>query len=126
MKNIEKNGLRVTGYGLREHLCAEFQQAVIDVLVAKTLKAAAIYKPMTIMLAGGVSANLELRRQLGNNLQKYYPDAIYKIPNIKYSLDNAAMIAAAGYFRWKNMGGSQKKKTLANWKKLKTDANLKL
>jgi N6-L-threonylcarbamoyladenine synthase len=107
-------------------LCAEFQQAVVDVLIHKTLKAAAIYKPKTVMLAGGVSANTELRNQLRNNLCKYYPNIIYKIPDTKYSIDNAAMIAAAGYFRWKNINESQRKKTLNNWKELKTDANLRM
>lgn len=107
-------------------LCAEFQQAIIDVLIAKTLKAAAIYKPKTIMIAGGVSANIELRQQLGTAIQDKFPDALCLIPPTCYSVDNAAMIAAAGYFRWKNMSESQREKTLANWKKLKTDANLSL
>ncbi len=107
-------------------ICREFQQAVIDVLIAKTLKAAAIYKPKTIMLAGGVSANFELRKQLGEAIKKNNLPINYKLPTTNYSIDNAAMIAAAGYFRWKTMGEPQRKKTLANWKKLKTDANLKL
>jgi N6-L-threonylcarbamoyladenine synthase len=104
-------------------VCYEFQQAVIDVLISKTIKAAKIYKPKTIMLAGGVSANLELRKQLGlvvNNL----PHTKYQIPDTKYSLDNAAMIAAAAFFRYKL--GKNKKVLKTNWKKLETDANLKL
>ncbi|MFA4818030.1 MAG: tRNA (adenosine(37)-N6)-threonylcarbamoyltransferase complex transferase subunit TsaD [Parcubacteria group bacterium] len=123
---VKKHSNILKNVRMSSQLCAEFQQAVIDVLIHKTLKAAEIYKPKAIMLAGGVSANIELRNQLRNNLRKYYPDIIYKIPDTKYSIDNAAMIAAAGYFRWKNMSDSQKKKTLTNWQKLQTDANLKL
>jgi N6-L-threonylcarbamoyladenine synthase len=109
-----------------QQLCAEFQQAVVDVLIAKTLKAAKIYKPKTIMLAGGVSANQELRKQLGDKIKNEFKNILYVMPDISYSIDNAAMIAAAGYFRWKNMNADQKGKFLENWRKLNTDANLKL
>ncbi len=110
----------------KQLLSKEFQQAVADVLISKTLKAAKIYQPKAIMLAGGVSANVELRNQLRNNLRRYYPNAIYKIPDTKYSIDNAAMIAAAGHYRWKFMSAAQRKKSLNNWKILQPDANLKL
>jgi len=123
---VKKHSNILKNVRMSSALCAEFQQAVVDVLIHKTLKAAAIYKPKTVMLAGGVSANTELRNQLRNNLCKYYPNIIYKIPDTKYSIDNAAMIAAAGYFRWKNINESQRKKTLNNWKELKTDANLRM
>ena len=112
--------LRIANY------CREFQQAVIDVLVHKTLKAAKTYKPKTVMLAGGVSANTELRNQLRNYLRKSFPKIKYLIPDTKYSIDNAAMIAAAGYFRFQNMNAAQKKKALSAWKTLQPDANLKL
>jgi len=110
----------------KKFMCAEFQQAVIDVLISKTLKAAKIYKPKTIMLAGGVSANLELRKQLGAKLKKEFPFTSYQLPITDYSIDNAAMIAAAGYWRWKSMNPAQRKNSLQNWKKLQPDANLKL
>ncbi len=124
--------------------CHEFQQAVIDVLIAKTLKAAKIYKPKTVMLAGGVSANTELRQQLGIAIKKElknifsvnysqngsasggFNGARYIIPDIKYSIDNAAMIAAAAVIRFQNMTNAQKKKAFHNWKTLQPDANLKL
>jgi len=107
-------------------LCVEFQQAVIDVLIHKTLSAAEKYHPRTIMLAGGVSANAELRKQLGASLSQCFPNVKYQIPEIKYSLDNAAMIASAGFFRWQKMNPLEQKDALKNWSKLKTDANLKL
>ncbi len=117
--------LQPTTYNKRL-LAKEFQQAIADVLISKTLKAAKIYHPKTIMLAGGVSANIELRNQLRNNLRRHYPDTTYKIPDTRYSTDNAAMIAAAGYWRWKNMTAIQRKKSFSNWKILQPDANLKL
>ena len=102
----------------------EFQQAVIDVLVQKTITAAKKYKVKTVMLAGGVSANTELRNQLGEKVKEELPFAKYQIPDIKYSLDNASMIASAAYFRWQKL--KDKKKLSSNWKNLKADAGLKL
>ncbi|MFA6383137.1 MAG: tRNA (adenosine(37)-N6)-threonylcarbamoyltransferase complex transferase subunit TsaD [Parcubacteria group bacterium] len=107
-------------------LCSEFQQAVIDVLIHKTLAAAEKYNPKMIMLAGGVSANEELRDQLSASLKKHFPNTKYRIPETRYSLDNAAMIASAGFFRWQKMNKTERESTSSNWKILETDANLKL
>ena len=102
----------------------EFQQAVLDVLIGKTIHAAKKYHPKTIMLAGGVSANKELRKQLGLALEKNLPSVSYKLPAISYSMDNAVMTAVAAYFRWKKT--KNKNKLRNNWKNLKTDAGLTL
>ena len=51
------------------HMCAEIQQAIIDVLLKKTLQAAKDYKAKTIILGGGVSANSELRSQLKSKVK---------------------------------------------------------
>ena len=107
-------------------VCHEFQQATIDVLISKTLKAAEKFKPKTIMLAGGVSANKELREQMGKAITKFIPDTLYIIPDTSLTGDNAAMIASAAAFRWQKMSEAQKKKTLSGWKTLQPDANLKL
>ncbi len=98
---------------------AEFQQAVIDVLVKKTIRAAETENCKNIMLSGGVAANIELRRQLKAAVETKLNGAKPIIPDLKYCTDNAAMIAAAGYFR-------AKKKDFMAWQKLKTDANLEL
>jgi N6-L-threonylcarbamoyladenine synthase len=105
-------------------MCHEFQQAVIDVLVQKTIIAAKKFQPKTIMLAGGVSANNELRKQLGDKIKKELKNISYIIPDIPYSVDNAAMIAIAGYFR--HQAEKKKEKLLTNWKTVEADANLKL
>ncbi|MFA6159737.1 MAG: tRNA (adenosine(37)-N6)-threonylcarbamoyltransferase complex transferase subunit TsaD [Parcubacteria group bacterium] len=107
-----------------ENYCYEFQQAVCDVLISKTIRAAKKYNPKTIMLAGGVSANIELRKQLGEAIKKDLPDTAYRIPETKYSIDNATMIAMAAAFRYKLKKNTRILKN--NWKNLETNANLKL
>ncbi len=101
--------------------CASFQQAVIDVLIAKTLKATKQYKVRSVMLAGGVAANLELRRQLGEAVKKEFKKTSYHIPNLKYTTDNATMIAVAGYYMKK-----YKKNLNTDYNKIKVDCNLEL
>lgn len=123
---VEKNKDLLEKKEFVQELCQEFQQAVIDVLVAKTIKAAKEYNPRTVMLAGGVSANKELRKQLGNAIGKNLKNTSYIIPDFSYSVDNAAMIAAAGYYRWKSMDKTRRKQLFQTWKLLQADANLKL
>jgi N6-L-threonylcarbamoyladenine synthase len=76
-------------------LAASFQAAVVDVLLTKTLQAAQAFKAQQILVAGGVSANKGLREAFQS--QKYFP---VHIPALYLCTDNAAMIAAAGYFRF--------------------------
>lgn len=76
-------------------LCASFQNAVIRALVRSVRKAAEIYQPKTIILAGGVACNSELRAAT-NELANALKIPAY-IPSPIFTTDNAAMIAAAGY-----------------------------
>ncbi len=85
-------------------IAAGFQKAVVDVLVAKTLRAAQEYHAKTIILCGGVAANTLLRTQLKNALAIHSRElriTNYQllIPSQEYCTDNAAMIAAAGALR---------------------------
>lgn len=107
-------------------VCHEFQQASIDVLTAKTIKAARQFHPQTILLAGGVSANAELRKQLGLAIQEFIPNTLYKMPDTALTGDNAAMIGAAAHFRWQKMTAEEKEMAKKNWKTLQANANLKL
>lgn len=75
-------------------LSASFQASVVDVLLSKTLAAARAHKVRQIIVAGGVSANRALREAF--QAQDEFP---VHIPPLSLCTDNAAMIAAAGYFR---------------------------
>ena len=99
--------------------CASFEQAIVDVLVAKTIKATIEYKPKTIILAGGVSANKKLRLTLEENIKKLLPTPHLLLPSLKYCMDNGAMIAAAGYYH-------ALKKDFTAWKKIQADPNWEL
>ncbi|MFT7822854.1 tRNA (adenosine(37)-N6)-threonylcarbamoyltransferase complex transferase subunit TsaD [Bacillus siamensis] len=78
-----------------EDLAASFQQSVIDVLTAKTSKAAKEYGVKQVLLAGGVAANKGLRAALQQEFS-HPGDPELVIPPLSLCTDNAAMIAAAG------------------------------
>jgi len=74
-------------------LCASFQAAVIEVLVAKAISAAIHCKVETIALSGGVACNLSLRKTLKDECEKNGIGLLAVTP--QHSTDNAAMIARA-------------------------------
>jgi N6-L-threonylcarbamoyladenine synthase len=76
-------------------LAASFQTAVVDALLSKTVRAAHHFKAKQILIAGGVSANKALREAF--LAQKEFP---VNIPQFFLCTDNAAMVAAAGYYRY--------------------------
>ena len=83
-------------------LCASFQQAVVDVLVAKTLRAARQEGQSRIALAGGVANNRALRDALAAAADEHGYETF--IPNMELCVDNGAMIAGAGYFLMRERG----------------------
>lgn len=79
-------------------LCASLQYTIIQVLMKQLVKAAKEYKISEIAAAGGVSANSGLREAIATEGRKRGWN-VY-LPELKFTTDNAAMIAVAGYFRY--------------------------
>ena len=79
-------------------ICASFQEAVVDVLVEKTIIAAGKCETATVVLGGGVASNRRLRDRMqqrcdAENIKLYVPPPVF-------CTDNAAMIALAGYYSY--------------------------
>jgi N6-L-threonylcarbamoyladenine synthase len=100
-----------------KEICKETQQAIIDVLVSKTLRAAIEFKAKTVFLGGGVTANKELRRQLKAEIIKKIPNTEYFIPDTKYCTDNAVMVGLVAYFNHSKTKG---------WKEIEANANQRI
>lgn len=99
--------------------CASFEQAIIDVLVFKTLRAATEYQPKCVVLAGGVSANKKLRSTLEQSIKSNFPETSFLMALPQYCMDNGAMIAAAGYHFAKNA-------QFTSWKNISVNPNWKV
>jgi len=115
---VTENGKKLT-ISQKRKICTEIQQAIIDVLIHKTLKAAKEYKAKSIILGGGVAANQELRKQFKQKIKKEIPNSLFLIPDSKFCTDNAAMVAITGYFNYI-------KKLKVAPENIKADANLRL
>jgi len=75
-------------------IAASFQAAVVDVLVEKTKRATQEFQVREVLLAGGVASNKRLRQRIKTEI-----DLPVRFPPPMYCTDNAAMVAAAGYFK---------------------------
>ncbi len=106
-------------------VCHEFQEAVVDVLVAKTERALQEFLPKTLVIAGGVSANRRLRERIETKV-KHYPDCTFRMPEFKYSLDNAVMIGTAGILRVARMSATERAALKANALSLEPSAHFPL
>lgn len=81
------------------NLACSFQNRVVEILSKKTMHALEEYKINNLVVAGGVSANSAIRSRLTELCEE--KNINLSIPPLKYCTDNAAMIAAAGYFAYK-------------------------
>lgn len=77
-------------------LSAEFENAVGDVVSTKILKAIEKYKVKSLVIGGGVAANVNLRERLSKEVSKV--NVKFHVPPMKYCTDNAVYIASAAYF----------------------------
>jgi len=98
-------------------ICFEVQQAIIDVLIHKTLKSLKDFKAKSIILGGGVAANKELRKQFRSNLKSQRLKVKILFPPRDLCTDNAVMVGISGLINW------AKRK---NWKFVRANSNLKI
>ncbi|MFA6227682.1 MAG: tRNA (adenosine(37)-N6)-threonylcarbamoyltransferase complex transferase subunit TsaD [Patescibacteria group bacterium] len=103
----------------RSAMAYEFQEAAVEVLVSKTIKAAKKYKVKTVMMAGGVAANKRLREEL--KLQAEKSGLKFTIPEFKLCTDNAAMVGLAAYYL-----SAKKKVPIENYKRATANPNWEL
>jgi N6-L-threonylcarbamoyladenine synthase len=82
----------------KNDLCASIQKSIIHSLTKKLIKASRDFKIKEIAIAGGVSANSGLQKEL-LSLAPQYGWTVH-IPSLQFSTDNAAMIGIAGYFKY--------------------------
>ncbi len=94
---LRKNDARIHDETFRSNIAASFQEAIVETLVEKTMRAAGKLAPKSIVLAGGVAANTVLRDRL-KEAGEHRGIPVY-VPALQHTLDNAAMIAVAGYYR---------------------------
>ncbi len=82
----------------KEDIAASFQEAVTDILVRNTIKACKNKNCTTLLMAGGVAANSELRRKMQEAAEEEGITLLYPSPRL--CTDNAVMIACAGYYEF--------------------------
>jgi N6-L-threonylcarbamoyladenine synthase len=103
---------------IKKAISLEFENAVVETLIHKTKKAIEKYNIKTVVVAGGVSANKYLRKEITklekNNIKVFFPSK-------QLSTDNSIMIGIAGYFRF-----LEKKQTGVKHNKIKAEGNIKL
>lgn len=102
LNSVKRHGVPKKGSAALFDACASFQAAVVDTLVEKTFDAARAFRMRRIVLGGGVSANTSLRKAFAarggeQGIEVFLPSKIL-------CTDNAAMIACAGYFKYRRAG----------------------
>jgi N6-L-threonylcarbamoyladenine synthase len=105
---------------IKQKIACEFENAVVETLVHKTLKAIIEYKIQTLIVGGGVSANTYLQKIMSEKIKENKLKTKVHFPSKSLTGDNALMIAIAGYFQAKN------KKFAKNINLIKAQGNLSL
>jgi len=105
---------------IKQKIAREFEDATIETLVHKTIKAIKQYKIQTLIVGGGVSANSYLQQIMIEKIKENKLKVKVHFPSKALTGDNALMIAIAGYFQAKD------KKFVKNINKIKAEGNLSL
>ncbi len=100
LNTVEKNKDLLQNPQKLADLAASVEEAIVDVLVKKTITAARKFDLEQIVVAGGVAANNRLRRTLQEEVVKKIPRARIYIPPVKLCTDNAAYIGAAALYNF--------------------------
>lgn len=103
----------------KQAMAREFEDAVADVLWSKTSRALVETAARTLVIGGGVSGNVHIKRVFEERVQEEHPEVTLRIPPRELTTDNAIMIGMAGYFRYQS--GSR-----ADIGTLEADGNLSL
>jgi len=101
-------------------MAREAQEAIVEVLVKKTIRAAKEFKAKSIILGGGVSANERLRTLFKEKINKMAAKPLLLFPEKYLATDNAQMVALCGYFYW------LKSDKIKDWKNIKACAGLRI
>ena len=119
IRDLKKENPRILeNQEIKEAIACEFENAVVETLVYKTKKAMEKYKAENLIVAGGVSANKYLRKELKKIIKS--KDKLF-FPGKKLSTDNSLMIGIAGYFKF-----LEKKQKGTKLHKIKAEGGLKL
>lgn len=127
----------------RTLIAYEFQKAIVETLVKKTIKAAGKHGVKSILLSGGVAANKTLRSEFRKKIKQFNnltnQQINFFVPPFEYCTDNAAMIGMAAYIKSKNLSagspqeisgqagsGQAKNAPIESGRQIKADANLSL
>lgn len=102
---------------VKQAIALEFENAVVETLIHKTKKAIEKYKPKTLIVAGGVSCNEHLQREMKKYINK---DITLLFPEKKLTGDNSIMIGIAGYLQY-----LKNNKKISNTKSIKAKGNLR-
>ena len=98
IQELEKKYWKITSK-LQAKVAYEFQEAVVETLGKKLLKAAKFFDVENIAVVGGVSANLRLKEYIQQNIEKFWVKNFYTPVKSLYSTDNAAMIGVVGLLK---------------------------
>jgi len=94
----------------KAEIAHEFEEAVVEVLDKKLFKAIAKYKAKSIIVGGGVSANITLKEKLTESAKKINLPIIFPQKNL--STDNSIMIGMTGYFKFMKKGKADSPKSI--------------